>query len=92
MMGRREDHAALESTWSTYEPRTPGKPITKADMARANEGMPTAAHVLEALEKSDHGALQVSAEEWAALRGELEMLSLRPLVYDARLSVLYEAR
>lgn len=91
-MGRRELRAELESTWSVYEPRTAGRPITKADISRASEGMPTAAQVLNALAIADHNAIQLSAEEWQALRTELEMSSPRRLVYDARLHMLYEAR
>lgn len=36
-MGRREDRAALESTWTTYEPRVPGTPFRKKDIADADE-------------------------------------------------------
>lgn len=30
-MGRREERAELEATWTVYEPVTPGKPMTIAD-------------------------------------------------------------
>lgn len=30
-MGRREQRAELEATWTVYEPVTSGKPMTRAD-------------------------------------------------------------
>ncbi len=32
LMGRREDREALQSTWTTLEPRVPGTPFTKKDI------------------------------------------------------------
>lgn len=34
-MGRREDRVAIQSTWGTYTPRTPGTPLTRWDMENA---------------------------------------------------------
>lgn len=36
-MGRREERAELESTWSTYTPRVPGTPFRSKDIADADE-------------------------------------------------------
>lgn len=36
-MGRREDRAERESTWSVYEPQVPGTPMTQKDVEDANE-------------------------------------------------------
>lgn len=36
-MGRREQRAELESTWSTYEPRVPSTPFRKKDLEDADE-------------------------------------------------------
>lgn len=36
-MGRRELRAELQASWSTLEPREPGKPFTKKDIADAEE-------------------------------------------------------
>lgn len=35
-MGRRELREELQSTWTVYEPREPGTPIRKKDVADAN--------------------------------------------------------
>jgi hypothetical protein len=36
-MGRREQRAELESTWSTYEPREAGVPFRTKDIVDADE-------------------------------------------------------
>lgn len=86
-MGRREDRAALQSTWSVIEPRTAGVPIRKADHEGAR---PTATQVLEMLERADHHAIRLAPDEWHELGPELHLRSARPLRYDAARGLLYE--
>lgn len=90
-MGRREDRAELESTWTVYEPRVAGQPITRKDMDDAGQTLPSVEQVLEWLAVSDHGCIQMSPEEWEALRPRLEAQSAVQLVYDAANRRLREA-
>ncbi len=84
-MGRREDRAALESTWTVLEPAVPGTPFRKADMYAA-----TVRELVERLALSDHEAMLIDAATWADMGDDIQRLNPR-VRYDAARGVMFEA-
>jgi hypothetical protein len=83
-MGRREDRAALESTWAVLEPAVPGTPFRKADMYAA-----TVRELVERLALSDHGAMLIDAATWHEMGADIQRLNPR-VRYDETRGVMFE--